>query len=279
MFDAFKKEAEKKGIDVLKEVTYPADQLHGRDHQVKEAASVNPDVIVDTGYFPDSLLVAKAVQALKPDIQALYGIANGAFDDDSFPAAAGSAGTDVLERELPLRRHQQQGDRHPQALRAEVRQADGDRVGAVLPGGRGDRAGARGRQEHRPRRSSRRHRRRVEIDDPLLAFDGPITFDSTGQNENATVIVMQIQKGKVEQVFPDRSRPPSSSSPPGQVTRDDDMTHSTSQASVDAADADARAFSAADARLPTLVIGAVLLAIVLVYTVGGKDPDWSPRPS
>ena len=38
--------------------------------------------------------------------------------------------------------------------------------------------------------------------DPLLAFDGPITFDSTGQNENATVIVMQVQNGKVEQVFP-----------------------------------------------------------------------------
>jgi branched-chain amino acid transport system substrate-binding protein len=36
----------------------------------------------------------------------------------------------------------------------------------------------------------------------LLAFDGPITFDKTGQNENATVIVMQVAKGQVEQVFP-----------------------------------------------------------------------------
>lgn len=42
------------------------------------------------------------------------------------------------------------------------------------------------------------------MQDPLLAFDGPITFDETGQNTNATVIVMQIQSGKVEQVYPDK---------------------------------------------------------------------------
>ena len=40
------------------------------------------------------------------------------------------------------------------------------------------------------------------IDDPLLAFDGPIAFDERGQNKNATVIVMQVQGDNVEQVFP-----------------------------------------------------------------------------
>ena len=43
----------------------------------------------------------------------------------------------------------------------------------------------------------------IEIEDSLLAFDGPITFDETGQNENATVIVMQVLDGKIEQVFPE----------------------------------------------------------------------------
>ncbi len=40
--------------------------------------------------------MAKAVKALDPDIQALYGVANGAFDDENFPKDAGEAGTDVL---------------------------------------------------------------------------------------------------------------------------------------------------------------------------------------
>ena len=44
----------------------------------------------------------------------------------------------------------------------------------------------------------------VKIDEPLLAFDGPITFDKTGQNENATVIVMQNLNNKVAQVFPEK---------------------------------------------------------------------------
>ena len=44
----------------------------------------------------------------------------------------------------------------------------------------------------------------ISFEDPLLAFDGPITFDETGQNENATVIVMQVQDGAVEQVYPEQ---------------------------------------------------------------------------
>jgi branched-chain amino acid transport system substrate-binding protein len=43
----------------------------------------------------------------------------------------------------------------------------------------------------------------ISIDEPLLAFDGPIEFDETGQNTNATVVVMQVQGDKVEQVAPD----------------------------------------------------------------------------
>lgn len=42
----------------------------------------------------------------------------------------------------------------------------------------------------------------LSLEDPLLAFDGPIEFGEDGQNTNATVIVMQVLDGKVEQVFP-----------------------------------------------------------------------------
>jgi branched-chain amino acid transport system substrate-binding protein len=43
----------------------------------------------------------------------------------------------------------------------------------------------------------------IEIEDPLLAFDGPIVFDDKGQNENATVIVTQVLDGNIEQVYPE----------------------------------------------------------------------------
>ena len=201
VFDAFKKEAAKKGIQVLKEVTYPATNFTDATTQVKEAASSNPDVIVDTGYYPDSLLVAKSVQALKPNIKALYGIANGAFDDGSFPGDAGTAGENVLsanyhyaatsQRVADIRKRFQQKYGKPMETASVLSYQAVEVIAKAL-----EQAKSSDPQKVRDAIAG------LSVSDPLLAFDGPIKFDQTGQNENATVIVMQVQKGNVEQVFP-----------------------------------------------------------------------------
>lgn len=36
----------------------------------------------------------------------------------------------------------------------------------------------------------------------LIAQNGPIMFGATGENENASAILMQVQSGVVKQVFP-----------------------------------------------------------------------------
>lgn len=202
VFDAFKKEAEAKGIDVLKEVTYPGTNFTDATTQVREAASADPDVIVATGYFPDQLLVAQAVDALDPDIDALYGVANGAFDDGSFPGAAGAAGENVLSANY----HYSATSDEVKDIRARFEKEYGKPMEtasmlsyqAVMVI-----AQALEEAESDDPEDLRDAIADIEVDDPLLAFDGPITFDETGQNENATVIVMQTQKGQVEQVFPD----------------------------------------------------------------------------
>ncbi|MEM6529764.1 MAG: hypothetical protein AAF653_15805 [Chloroflexota bacterium] len=38
--------------------------------------------------------------------------------------------------------------------------------------------------------------------DHILPYDGPITFDETGETEIASPVVMQVQDGAVVQVFP-----------------------------------------------------------------------------
>ena len=96
VFNAFKTEAEAQGITVAKEVTYAGTNFSDATTQVTEALSAKPDVIVVTGYYPDNLLVAKAIGALAPNIKAVMGIASGAFDDNSFPAAAGAASSKIL---------------------------------------------------------------------------------------------------------------------------------------------------------------------------------------
>ena len=201
VFDAFKKEAANKGIKVLKEVTYSGSNFTDATTQVKEAASANPDVIVDTGYYPDSLLVAKSVQALKPNIKALYGIANGAFDDGSFPGDAGAAGENVLSANYhyaatssnvaDIRKRFQQKYGKPMETASVLSYQAVEVIAKAL-----EQAKSSDPQKLRDAIAG------ISVSDPLLAFDGPIKFDSTGQNENATVIVMQVQKGNVEQVFP-----------------------------------------------------------------------------
>jgi branched-chain amino acid transport system substrate-binding protein len=201
VFDAFKKEAESKGVKVAKEVTYPATNFTDATTQVREAAAANPDVIVATGYYPDSLLIAKAVEALHPNIKALYGIANGAFDDGSFPGDAGTAGQQVLsanyhyaatsQRVADIRKRFEAKYHKPMETSAVLSYQAVDVIAAGLEKSKSDDP-----TKLRDAISG------ISIAKPLLEFDGPITFDSKGQNENATVIVMQVKGKNVEQVFP-----------------------------------------------------------------------------
>jgi branched-chain amino acid transport system substrate-binding protein len=201
VFAAFKKEAEAKGIDVAKEVTYPATNFTDATSAVTQALSVKPDMVVVTGYFPDNLLIAQAIKAISPDINGVMGIASGAFDDDSFPAAAGDAGTNILSANY----HYAATSAKATDIRTRFKAKTGkdmetasmlsyeavDVIAAALEKGK-----SADPEKLRDAIS------KISVSNPLLAFDGPIAFDSTGQNKNATVIIMQMQDGKIVQVFP-----------------------------------------------------------------------------
>ncbi len=202
VFDAFEAEAANQGISSVQEITYPATNFSDATTQVREASVSNPDVIVATGYYPDGLLIAKAVEQLNLDVKGVYGIANGAFDDSSFPEAAGTAGDGVLSanyhydatsdrtNEIRARFEEQFGRPMETAAMLSYQAVE------VIAAGLEDGADA-------DPEALREAISGVSIEDPLLAFDGPIEFDEAGQNTNATVIVMQVRDGAVAQVFPE----------------------------------------------------------------------------
>lgn len=205
VFEAFSAQAETHGIKVAKEVTYSVANFSDATTQVRTAAAADPDVIVGTGYYPDQLLVAKAVRQLGPDIDALYGVANGAFDDENFPSDAGAAGQNVLSANY----HYDAGNERTQ----DIRQRFQDEYGAVMQTASVltyqaveviaealEEAGSADPEDVREAISG------ISVDEPLLAFDGPIEFDETGQNVNATVVVMQVHGKNVEQVAPEEFR-------------------------------------------------------------------------
>jgi branched-chain amino acid transport system substrate-binding protein len=202
VYDAFAAEAQSAGVEV-QETTYSPTNFSDATTVVRQAASGNPDVIIATGYYPDSLLVTKAVQQLDPNIQALYGIANGAFDNSPFPNDAGRAGEGVLsanyhfdannKRVQDVRERFQQQYNQPMETAAVLTYQAVEVIEAAL-----EQACSDDPIEVRDAIAD------IEVEDSLLAFDGPIAFDETGQNENATVIVMQVQHNQIEQVYPDQ---------------------------------------------------------------------------
>lgn len=199
--DAFKKEAEANGIKVVKEVTYSGDGFSDATTQVAEALAVKPDVVAVTGYYPDNLLVAKALKSAKSDIKGVYGIASGAYDDNSFPKDGGAAAKNVLsanyhyadtsDRAADIRERFENKYGKPMETASMLSYQAVEVIAEGL-----EESGSDNPEELRDAISG------LSLEDPLLAFDGPIEFDDRGQNTNATVIVMQVQKEKVEQVFP-----------------------------------------------------------------------------
>lgn len=202
VYEAFVKQAEANGIEVAREVTYSPANFSDATTQVREAAAADPDVIVGTGYYPDQLLVARAVRQLSPDIDALYGVANGAFDDENFPNDAGKAGENVLSAnyhyDATNERTQDVRDRFEREYGSVMQTASVLSYQAVEVIAQAlEEAGSADPEDVREAIAG------ISLDEPLLAFDGPIEFDETGQNTNATVVVMQVQGDKVEQVAPD----------------------------------------------------------------------------
>ena len=215
VFDAFKEKASEQGITDVKEITYPPTNFSDATTQVREAASYKPDVIVATGYFPDEVLIAKAVKELKPDIKGLYGDRQRRLRRRVLP-----------ERRRHRRRracfganyHYDAKSAKVQDIRKRFEQKYGKpmETASVLSYQAVEvvAAGLEKAKDADPEKL-REAIAGSSSTSPLLAFDGPINFDETGQNENATVIVMQNLKDTRSSRSTRRSsRAPRSSSPP-----------------------------------------------------------------
>lgn len=202
VFEAFKKEAKKEGIEVSKEISYDAFNVSDLTSELTQAKSAKPDVIAATGYYSDGLLLAKAAADVKPDVQAVYGVANGAFDLDTFPEDAGENGDQYLSSNY----HFDATSDRVKELRGEFEKETGQsmRTAAVFSyqaveviADSLERAGSSDPKELRDAMAE------TSLDTELFPFEGPIEFDETGQNVNAQPIVMQVRDKKVVQVYPE----------------------------------------------------------------------------
>lgn len=198
--NVFTKKAQSLGMEVGPVTSYDPASVSDFTTQVTAVKASRADVLMVAGYYRDGVLVANAVKTVKPALNAVWGVANGAFDLPQFPAEVGAAGEGYFDSNY----HLDGTNTKTQALMKTYQEKHNDqiRTGAVL--------------SYDAVRVIADSLERAKDADPtklrdaiaqtklesLVASKGPITFGDTGENENAAPILMQVQDGKVVQTYP-----------------------------------------------------------------------------
>ncbi|HKX67711.1 MAG TPA: ABC transporter substrate-binding protein [Intrasporangium sp.] len=198
--DAFTRRATELGFEVSPAISYDAASVADLTTAVTQVKASGADVLAVAGYYRDGVLVAKAVNAVKPPINAVYGVANGAFDLPQFPKEAGAAAEGYFDANY-----------HPDFTKdttkafAELykeRYNDDVRTGAVLSY---DSVRVLADAIERAKSTEPAQIRDAVAQtslESLMAQSGPIAFDEKGENKGAIPILMQVQDGVVNQVWP-----------------------------------------------------------------------------
>lgn len=199
---AFEAEAANVGIEVLETISYNPFEVQDVTTEMQRVAAQAPDALVVTGYYNDGVLVAETATSVQPDVNAIVGVAQGAYDLPQFPEDAPDASSGVFDSNY----HFDATKERVQDIRSRFEEANDDamRTAAVLSyqaveviaTAARDAASCDGADIAAAIQE-------VEVSDPLLTFPGPITFDDTGENENAQPVLMQVQDGAVAQVHPE----------------------------------------------------------------------------
>ncbi len=198
--ESFTKKAESLGMTVGPVISYDPANVSDFTTQVTTVKAEGADVLVVAGYYRDGVLVANGVNAVKPGLAAVYGVANGAFDLPQFPKDVGPAGEGYFDANY----HLDTTNPETAALAQLYQQKYNDqiRTGAVLAY---DAvrviADSLERAKSADPAALRDAIAKTDLA-PLVAADGPITFTETGENANAAPILMQVQQGVVKQTYP-----------------------------------------------------------------------------
>lgn len=198
--DAFTKKATELGFEVGPALSYDAASVADLTTQVTQVKASGADVLAVAGYYRDGVLVAKAVNSVKPPVNAVYGVANGAFDLPQFPKETGAAGEGYFDANY----HPDYTKQATKDLAALYKSKYNDdiRTGAVLSyDAVRVLADAMERAKSKEPQKIREAITQTNLES-LMAQSGPITFDEKGENKGAIPILMQVQKGVINQVWP-----------------------------------------------------------------------------
>ena len=200
--DAFEAAGAEYGIEVAARIPYPAFEVTDLTTEMTQAAAVDPDVVIDTGYYPDGLLAARAAVDLNLDIQGFYGVAQGAYHLPQFTTDFGEDSEFFLNSNY----HFDTSDPAVVEVTARFEEAYGEPMDteamlayqaiyvvadALERAGSADPAAVRDALAE------------TNLADHMMAYPGPIAFDETGETISAQPVLMQVLDNTVTQVWPE----------------------------------------------------------------------------
>lgn len=200
VYKAFKVEAEKLGMTVDPEISYDAASVSNLTTQMTQVKASGADVLAITGYYKDGVLAAKAVSTVKPNLNAVIGAADGAFDQPQFPNDAGAAAQGYFDTNYHIDTKSADAKKFVDLYKS--RYNDDPRTGAALAYD-SVRVIADG-LEHAGSSDGPKLRDAIAATkiQPLTLSKGPVQFSDTGENTSALPILTQVQGPSPVVVFP-----------------------------------------------------------------------------
>jgi len=201
VYEAFKTAAEANGWTVDPVISYDAFGVTDLTTDMTKVKDAAPDVIVITGYYGDGVLATEAISAVDPGAKLIYGIAQGAFDNPSFPADVAGAGEGFFNVNYHLDVTNpvtvDLANRFAESYGEEMKTSATHSYEAV-------RVIANALESSCSEDPAALRDAIAETNlDSILATVGPIQFDETGENINGSPIVMQVQDDAIVQVLPE----------------------------------------------------------------------------
>ncbi len=198
---AFVERAGELGIEVLDEIAYAPFEVADLTTEMTRINSLEPDVLVVTGYYNDGLLAARNAEEVGLNVKAVYGVAQGTYDQPQFVADA----ADLSQCFFDSNYHWDASDSAALDVRTRYEAEYGEpmRTGAVLAyqavyliADAIERAGSADPADIRNALAE------TNLADHILPYEGPIQFDDSGETIVASPVLMQVQDGEVVQVWP-----------------------------------------------------------------------------
>lgn len=189
------------GLELLDRITYSASTTT-LSTEVTKIAELAPDVLITNGYFADTSLLVKELNERGITFKMVVGVANGGISDAKFIETFG----EDVENYLDLNYRFNPNNEKTEKLLAEYKEKYGEEMSVHAVWGYesiyviADALERAGSTEPDAIKTALEE---TEIEDHVLAQDGPIKFDEKGENVNAAGVFLQIQNGKHVVVYPE----------------------------------------------------------------------------